>query len=153
MNSSTFAESMTIRSMTFDIESGSEVTFDELNISMGYCANAELGTNYENNYVAGTKIEVFGKKNCTIVADKPKITFEVPFFYQPSKGNLIIDFSWPNGDHELYVFASGTTGTTCISGDYGMATGDGYSETPHLFLNGKLSLDQMTFAGIKASFR
>ncbi|MCD4707715.1 MAG: hypothetical protein K8S62_08245 [Candidatus Sabulitectum sp.] len=147
---------MAINSITFDPSPGpgTEVTFDEFHVYMGYCANDELSATYDANYVNGWKYKVFERtSSVTFHASDPTIYFDTPFFYVPANGNLIMDIAWPDGEDEFYTYSSGTTGLTCVHGAYGSPSGDQYMETSHLFINGEMTLNQMTFAGIKASFR
>ncbi len=156
VQASEFPEAMTISSITFDPSPGpgTEVTFDEFHVYMGYCANDELNATYDANYINGWKYKVFERTSTvTFFASDPTIYFDTPFFYVPASGNLILDIAWPNGEDEFYTYSSGTTGFTCVYGSYDSPTGDQYMEISHLFINGALALDQMTFAGIKASFR
>ena len=156
MNASEFSEAMTISSITFDpaLGPGTEVTFDEYSVYMGYCANDELGATYDANYIGGVKYTVYERaSSVTFLATDPTIYFDTPFFYLPANGNLVFEIIWPDGDDEIYTYSSGTTGLTCVYGNFDSPTGDQYGETPHVFLNGSMALDQMTFAGIKASFR
>lgn len=156
MPSSEFPEAMTISSITFDpVEgSGTEVTFIEFYVDMGYCANDELSATYDANYIGGTKYTVFERTSpATFYASDLTIYFDTPFFYVPANGNLILEISWPDGEGQIYTFSSATTGFTSVYGAYNLPTGDQYMETPHIFINGELALDQTTFAGTKASFQ
>ncbi len=146
---------MTISSVTFDPSPGpgTEVTFDEFHVYMGYCDNDELGANYDANYANG-KYKVYERtSNVTFHASDPTIYFDTPFFYIPANGNLILDIAWPDGEDEFYTYSSGTGSLTCVYGDYNSPNGDQFMEISHMFINGDMALNQMTFAGIKASFR
>ena len=146
---------MTISSITFDPSPGpgTEVTFFEFYVDLGYCSSNELGAVYDANYVSGSKFRVFEKtSNVTFHATDPTIYFDTPFFFNPANGNLIIEIAWPDGEEEIYTYSSGTSGITCVTGDYNSPTGDEFSDISHMFINGELALEQTTFAGIKASF-
>ncbi len=155
-NASEFSEAMTISSMTFHPSPGpgTEVTFDEFIVYMGYCANDELGATYDANYIGGVKYKVYERSSSvTFLHTDLTIYFDTPFFYLPANGNLVFEVIWPEGRDEIYTYSSGTSGLTCVYGQYDLPSGDQYMETPHILLNGEMALDQMTFAGIKASFR
>lgn len=156
MPSDDFSEPMTINSISFDAVpgTGQQVTFYELSMDLGYCNAGELSTVYESNYASGTKIRVFETTDPVVVqASSPEIVFSTPFFYDPSAGNLIIDLIWPDGAGEFYSFNFATAGVSSISGAYDLPNGDAFTDMSHLYLNGAQSLSQLTFAGIKASFR
>jgi len=147
---------MTINSIGFDTVpgTGQQVTFYELSLDLGYCNAGELSSVYESNYVSGTKIRVFEINDPVVVqASSPEIVFNTPFFYDPAAGNLIIDMIWPDGDGEFYSFNFATAGVSSISGAYDLSNGDAFTDMSHLYINGAQSLSQLTFAGIKASFR
>lgn len=147
---------MTIRSITFDpvTGTGEETTFYEFSVDMGYCSNSELGTVYEANYTSGSKTRVFETTtNFTIAASSPTIYFDTPFLYNPAEGNLIIDIIWPDGEGEFYSYNFATAGVSSISGTYDISEGYAFTDMSHLFFSDALSFDQLTFAGIKASFR
>lgn len=156
MQSDDFSEPITINSISFDAVpgTGQEVTFYELSLDLGYCNAGVLSTVYESNYVSGTKARVFETTDPIVVqASSPEIVFSTPFFYDPAAGNLIIDMIWPDGDGEFYSFNFATPGVSSISGAYDLPEGDAFTDMSHMFLNGTLDLSQLTFAGIKASFR
>lgn len=133
---------------------GTEVTFDEFVVYLGYCANDELGATYDANYIGGVKYKVFERTNpITFLHTDLTIYFDTPFFYLPANGNLVFEVIWPDGKDEIYTYSSGTSGLTCVYGSFDLPSGDQYMETPHFLLNGEMALNQMTFAGIKASFR
>jgi len=156
VQSDDFSEPITINSISFDAVpgTGQQVTFYELSLDLGYCCSEELSTVYESNYVSGTKARVFETTDPIVVqASSPEIVFSTPFFYDPAAGNLIIDMIWPDGDGEFYSFNFATPGVSSISGAYDLPEGDAFTDMSHMFLNGTLDLSQLTFAGIKASFR
>ncbi len=157
VNASEFSEAMVINSISFFTGPGGQtnsVTFDEFYVDMGYCANDELGDRYDANYINGTKYRVFDSATPVTFQDTdPTIYFETPFFYVPANGNLVFEIAWPNGEDEIYTFYSTTTGNHTVSGAYDSPTGNPWMEVPHILINGDMALNQMTFAGIKASFR
>ena len=157
MNASEFSEAMVVSSITFFKAPGAShnsVTFDELYVDMGYCANSELVATYNDNYINGTKYRVYDSATSVTIQDTdPTIYFDTPFFYVPANGNLVFEIAWPNGKDEIYTFFSATTGVSTVHGAYDNPVGDPWREVPHILINGEMALDQTTFAGIKASFR
>ena len=147
---------MTISSISFVHAPGAqraEATFYEFYLDMGYCSNNELGAYYAENYVSGSKIRVFERTgNITFYASDPTIYFDSPFFFNPVNGNLIIDISWPDGEDEFYVYNHGTAGVSCVTSGFYDPSGYVFTDMAHLFLQGTWSMEQTTFAGIKASF-
>ena len=148
---------MIISSISFFLAPGgaaNRVTFFEYSLYMGYCASDELGPTYNDNYVNGWKYLVFERTSpFTFYETDPTVYFDTPFFYDPANGNLVFEIAWPDGEDEIRTFASATTGISCVNGGFGLPTGDMFSETPHILINGEMALNQSTFAGIKASFR
>lgn len=148
---------MTIDAISFHPVTGfgTHTNFTEFYLDMGYCATSELGPVFDSNYVSGSKVSVFARSSAfTVTAAEPwtTIALDTPFFFDPADGNLIIEISWPDGDEEFYTYSYGTTGVSLIKGAYGEGSGEENYEAPHLLLEGADSFQQMTFAGIKATF-
>ncbi len=148
---------MTISSVAWYPNSGyTSVTFDAFYINMGYCASDQLTEDFDANYVSGTKTQVFQRASTykvDAVYPWTAITLDTPFFYDPAQGNLIIEVDWPDGVDEIYTFNYYTGVNSLVMGPYGSPTGNVFMDAPYLQLQGELSLDQSTFAGIKATFR
>jgi hypothetical protein len=152
-----FSEAMVISSITFYKAPGASedhVTFDEFYVYMGYCASTELGRYFDSNYINGVKYKVYERTSPVTFHDSDlTINFDTPFFYNPANGNLVFEILWPDGRDEIYSFNSTTSGPTTVFGAYDSPKGQQFNETPHVLINGEMALSQMTFAGIKASFR
>ena len=156
VDSSEFSEPMLISSITFFPTSGStgDVTFDEFYVYLGYCTNEYLTENFNSNFENDMKYSVLERSNpITYHYTDPTIVFDTPFFYIPANGNLVLEFAWPGGDGEIFTFAADTSNFMSVAGSYDSATGDQLLEFPHLLINGEMELEQMTFAGLKATFR
>lgn len=157
VDASEFPEAMEINEIEFFFAPGAAedmVQFDEFYLHLGYCASDELSNNYQNNYVNGWKYKVYERTTPVVFhSSDPVITFDTPFFYDPSQGNLLFEIAWPNGRKEFYVYDGPSTGNSLLYGSYFSDTGDLYGLIPHLMFNGTLALEQTTFAGIKASFQ
>ena len=157
MPSTEFSEAMTINSVAwFPSEGYTSVTFEEFYVYMGYCSSDQLTETFDANYVSGTRTEVFQRTSSFMLAAVypwTTITLDTPFFYDPSLGNLIVEIQWPGGEEEIYTFNYYTGENTLVMAGYGLPTGSISPEAPYLQFQGELSLDQSTFAGIKATFR
>ncbi len=143
-----------IESISFEpVDPTSSVFFNEFTIYLGPCSSDELGTDFEANYLPGIKTEVFNRTDWTLDASPGWFTieFDTPYWYSGS-GNLIIDFEWPDGEHEIYNFNWDTGSNRALYADYGEPTGTNMTDIPHMLLNGTLALDQNTFGAIKALF-
>lgn len=153
-----FSEAMTINAVSWaPFEGlGDNVNFNAFTIDMGLCAADILNPMFDTNYISGTKIRVFERAaGFSVSAAYPwtTITLDTPFFYDPSAGSLILEIQWPSGNEQIYTFDFPTEGASIIKGGFGAASGDPFPQAPHLLIEGELSLSQMTFAGIKATFR
>jgi hypothetical protein len=146
---------MTISSVSFSPSSGESVMFYQFYMYMGYCADSELGTVYDDNYISGTRTSVIsntGGYSLTSATPWTGLPLDTPFFFDPAAGNLIIEIAWPDGEGEIYTFDHATAGVSMVSSGYGQSSGDTFTQGPYLLLEGAYSLEQVTFAGIKASF-
>ena len=148
---------MTINSVSWfpDVDY-TRVNFTALSLHMGYCSSDNLTENYADNYVSGTRTSVFERSSAyTVNASYPwtTIPLDTPFWYDPTAGNLIVEVEWPDGNNEIYTFNYSTPGVnSLVMGFYGLSYGNAFQNGPYLKFEGTLSLDQTTFAGIKASF-
>ena len=155
VQASEFEEPFTISSITFFPVpgTGEETIFYQLSIDLGYCTSAELESVYEGNYLSGTKTRVFERNSSfTVSSHSPTLYFDSPFVYNPAEGNLIIDMVWPDGEGEFYTYNFPTPGASAISGAYDIPEGYVLTDMSHLLIQGELSMEQSTFAGIKGSF-
>lgn len=156
VNSSEFSEAMVISSVTYIPAPGgnADVTLDNFCVDLGYCSSEYLAADFNSNYVNDWKYRVFERTSSFTFNDTDlTIYFDVPFFYEPANGNLVLEIAWLDGDGEIFTFISTTSGFTAVYGSYDSQAGDQYMETPHLLINGALALEQMTFAGLKSTFR
>jgi hypothetical protein len=130
-----------------------EATFDQLTISMGLCESDTLSATYDDNYIPGTKTEVFNAASHTVSAPTGDqwfyVTLDTPYWYN-GEDNLIIEFEWPSGSGSLYVYHWPTGGNRAVNGGYG--SGSGYPEVniPYMLLSGGLDFDQASFGSIKS---
>ncbi len=134
---------------------GTSVTLDTLAIYIGYSKNGELGTDFDANYLPGTRQLVFWEENCTINAPEPnqwfQIDLETPFSYSGS-GNLIIEYAWPDGYDEVFNYNWTGTVNRSLTGGWGAVTGFTTQDCPHILMSGALNLQNATFGLIKSLF-
>lgn len=131
-------------------------TFNDYSLYMGLCSNDELGVNFDDNYISGTRILVMSSSPYTTPSANPNEWFDnildTPFWYN-GEDNLIIEVEWSSGSGSLYSWHWDSGGQRCVIGPYGASSG---SETihnvPNLKLNGVLSLPSSTFGAIKTFF-
>lgn len=149
---------MEISSISYDPVQGmgDQVNFVSFSIDMGYCSSDELDPIYDTNYISGSKVRVFERTSAyTVNAVFPwtEIVLDTPFVFDPTVGNLIIEIQWPDGDAQIYSFDYATAGISLVTGAYGAGSGNGFTQAPHLLIQGEDAFSQMTFAGIKATFQ
>ena len=124
-------------------------------IYMGLCASDELGKEFEQNYIPGSKQLVFSMDDGWIysngVAEWFDLQLDTPFWYNGTD-NLLIDFAWTWGDVDIYVYAWDSGSQRSMYAPAGSATGYTDSTVIHMSLQGTLGLESSTFAHIKALF-
>ena len=156
--SSAFGEPVSISSIAYAPVQGlgEQVNFDSFAIDMGYASVDQLGPVFETNYVSGSKMRVFERTSSVsfdAVFPWTTIQLDTPFLYDPAEGNLIYEIHWPKGSAQFYSYDYPTSGISIVKGAYGSASGEPFSQAPHLLfdVSGE-AFEQMTFAGIKATF-
>jgi len=134
---------------------GTSVTLDTLAIFIGYSKSGELGTDFDDNYIPGTRKQVFWEEDCTIYAPEPsqwfQIDLELPFYYNGS-GNLIVEYAWPDGYDEIFNYNWTGTVERSLTGGWGASTGFTTQDCPHILFSGVLNLQNVTFGFIKSLF-
>ncbi|MCD4777277.1 MAG: hypothetical protein K8S15_14675 [Candidatus Aegiribacteria sp.] len=133
-------------------------SYNDLKIYMGLCSSNQLGLNFDDNYITGTKILVLSSSLYTTPSVNPNewfdIVFDTPFWYN-GQDNLLIEIEWSSaaGSDALYSWHWDGGANRCIFGRYGSSAAlFPKVEVPNLRLNGTLSLTNSTFARIKALF-
>ncbi len=131
-------------------------TFNSFKIYMGYGSSDQLGANYLNNYIAGTRTLVFSRSAYSVSASAGQwfsTTLDTPFFYNGSN-NLIIECEWSSATpNSIYIWHWTAGNNRGIYGPYGQATADNFEDhIPHFIFTGLLGLEQETFGSIKTSF-
>ena len=143
-----------IESLSFQINSGSRVNLGTLEIYLGHTDLAELGEEFEANYIAGTKTLVYDHSPEQLNAGAPgewlTIQLDQSFWYNGTD-NLVIEIDWPSGDNAIYVWGWIDNVNRSLAGTYENATGNLSWESLLMRLNGTLSLEPVTFGAIKAT--
>jgi len=156
---SDIGDAMTIESLSWirSVGGDPEGTFEDFKVYMGLCSSDELSTDYDSNYMSGTKLLVQESTSYTNGATNPNDWFDMildtPYWYN-GEDNLIIEMEWSSGNGSLFTWHWNGGDNRCVIGSYGSSIGD-YTEqmVPNLKLNGTLSLDATTFGAVKAAFR
>lgn len=133
-------------------------TYNDFKIYMGLCSSNELGLNFDDNYINGTKILILSSSLYTTTSVGPnewfEVIFDTPFWYN-GEDNLIIEIEWSSaaGTDALYTWNWDGGANRSVFGRFGTSTAlYQQSNVPNLRLNGTLSLSNSTFARIKAAF-
>ena len=131
-------------------------TFQDMKIYMGLCSSDELVSAFNANYIGGTRIEVMSGSPYTSQTVGPnewfEFVFDTPYWYN-GQDNLLIEIEWSDGDGSLYSWVWDAGTNRSMYGLYGEPTSLVRNSTaPNLRLNGTLSLENSTFARIKAAF-
>ncbi len=132
-----------------------EVHLHEFEIYMGYCASDELGTNFEQNYIPGSKQLVYSMADGWIYANGVGEWFDLQLdtsFWYNGTDNLLIDFIWTWGEEDIYVYAWDSGSPRSMLGGAASTTGNTDTVVLHMTLEGSLNLESSTFARIKALF-
>ena len=131
-------------------------TFNDMVIYMGLCDSDQLGSTFDDNYIAGTRILVLSSSSYVTetvgVNEWFNFVCDTPFWYN-CHDNLLIEIQWSSGLGSLYTWNWDAGDNRSMYGEYGMSTAlvQG-SNVPNLRLNGTLSLSNSTFARFKAAF-
>ncbi len=149
-------QSISFKRSTFGVDTA---TFADLNIYMGHGTADQLNPVFLNNYLPGTRTQVFDSGGIiTLTAGMNEwftINLDTPYWYS-GVNNLIIEFEWPSdepSEGSLYIWHWQAGTNRAIFGPFGSTTADEFETTvPHLRLNGNLELQTDTFGSIKARF-
>lgn len=144
-----------VNSISFLVASGDRVMLDHLDIFMGYSELDDLGMNFDDNYVPGSKTLVFEDDN--LIIDSPgsgqwlTLDLDVPFWYSGQQ-NLVLEFRWPGGSQEIDIWGwYPTANHTVFAPDWQASQGTPMMESLLFRLNGTLALEANTFGAIKAT--
>jgi hypothetical protein len=131
-------------------------SFNDLKVYLGLCASDDLVAAFDDNYISGTKTLVLSESSYTTSVVGINEWFEIPFttpFWYNGQDNLIIEIEWSSGSGSLYSWSALPGGIRRIYGPYGTTSALVLDDNfPTIQLNGTLSLENTTFAQIKAAF-
>lgn len=132
--------------------------YANVELYMGHTALSELTTTYDNNW-SSTPVQVYSNPMVQLgglaSGDLVNFPFDSNFEYNGTD-NLLVEFVWngPNETGSLYVFGWIAEGNRVLfEKEHDASTGTLSDEAAYMEIEAfPLSFDQMTFAGIKASF-
>ena len=129
--------------------------FSNFQIFVGHGASDELGTNFEDNYIAGTRTLVYSATSQTLFAQAEEwvtIDLDTPFDYN-GIDNLIVEINWSGGSGTFYTYKWQTGTNRCLTGaNPGSTTGSLSTQIGQIRLDLPLALESTTFAAIKRAF-
>ena len=133
--------------------------FNDVKIYMGYCASDQLVSTFEDNYVEGSRTQVFDSYTYVFSGSAGEwctIQLDTPFTYWFGQGNLLIEVTWssPVDNQSFYTYGWDTGIIRAVAataaGAPSVPTGSLSSAMSRLKLVGDyLDLESTTFAGIK----
>jgi len=135
--------------------------FESVIIYMGLCADDQLGSVFEDNYIPGTRTLVYDAAS-QVVSGNPdewaSISLDTDYGYDSSAGNLIIEVTWVSClDLKSFYVRSWDTGTIRAVAYTGVGapsnpTGSLSSAMPRLKLTGTAqgALEVLTFGAVKS---
>lgn len=126
----------------------------DFKIYMGYSSLDVLGTNFNNNFIPGTRTLVYSRDPLIITGVAPETwftsTLDTPFFYNGTN-NLLVEIEWSTGSNSIYIYHwDAGMGRSIVSQTYGSSSGDQDVIVPHFILSGTLDLEGSTFGSIKS---
>ena len=134
---------------------GTSASFSNFKIYLGHGASDELGTAFEDNYIAGTKVLVFDSASVTLTANPEEwvtLDLDTPFDYNGTD-NLIMEIQWEGGSGTFYTYKWQTGLSRCLTASNpSLPTGVLSTQMCQLRLELPLAFEQTTFAAIKRAF-
>ncbi len=154
---SEIGNAMTISALKWKRVTGfgeNNTNLQDFKIYMGYSSLDVLGTNFNNNFIPGTRTLVYSRDPLVITGVAPETwftsTLDTPFFYNGTN-NLLVEIEWSTGSNSIYIYHwDAVLGRSVVSQTYGTPTGDLDVIVPHLILSGTLDLESSTFGSIKS---
>jgi len=128
-------------------------SFTDFNIYLGYCPDDILGTEFDANYIEGSRTLVHHSDNITVAEGTDEwftIDLDSPYWYDGS-GNLIMEITWGSGSGSVRNYQFDTPMTPVLlkspvpDGEVGFLS----SIRCQFMLEGIQQLETGTFAGIK----
>lgn len=137
--------------------------FAGLKVYMGLCAEDDLGSVFEENYIEGTRTLVY-QSSSKVMSGSPgdwsTLQLDTPYPYYQNDGNLIVEVTWDSCvDHQsFYVYSWDTGAIRAVSSTQAGApsnpSGSLSSAMARLILTGSSggAFSSMTFGSVKHSF-
>ncbi len=121
---------------------------------MGVAADSELTSTFSDNYLYGTRTQVYSTaaQQMTALPDQwMTILLDTPYYYNGTD-DLIIELEWVGGSNMFYTYLwdTGTNRGLMNKSDVGSPTGVLYTTMSELMFAPASALEQQTFASIKA---
>lgn len=131
-------------------------TYNNFKLYMGVAAGSELTDTFENNYMAGTRVQVYATPSQSMHAEADgwmTITLDTPYEYDGT-GNIILELEWAGGSNMFftYMWQTGANRGLMNKSNIGNPTGTLSTKMSELMFQPALTLEVTTFAGIKALF-
>lgn len=123
-------------------------------IYMGLCSSDQLSSNFENNWIPGSRTLVFETAQLDLNATPGEwepVVLQTPYWYN-GQDNLLIEVQWASADtnYSFYTWKWNTgTARSVKATSLGSATGVLSTQMSELQLTGTMSLDGATFAEVK----
>ena len=158
MLASEIGDAIEIESLSWKrhVSGDTQSTLNDYSLYMGLCSSDVLGTNFDDNYISGSRTLVMSSSPYTTPSVNPNEWFDnildTSFWYNGAD-NLIIEIEWSSGTGSLYTWHWDSSSQRCVIGAYGASNANEISSNvPNIRLNGILSLSNTTFGQIKAAF-
>lgn len=153
------SQPLTVTEFAFTAAAGpAEANYANVELYMGHTALSELTATYDNNW-SSTPVQVYSNPlvqlGGLVAGELINFPLDSSFEYNGTD-NLLVEFVWngPDESGSLYVFGWIAEGNRVLFEKvHDASTGTLSDEAPYLKIEAfPLSFEQMTFAGIKASF-
>lgn len=138
--------------------------FENMKVYVGLCAEDDLGSVFDENYIEGTRTLVYENPSQVMSGasgDWAALQLDTPYLYDMEAGNLIIEVTWDSCiDHQSFYVHSWDTGAIrAVSntqiGAPSSPTGSLSSAMARLILTGSSggSFTSLTFGSVKTLFK
>lgn len=135
--------------------------FVTFKVWMGLCGSDQLGSNFDDNYITGTRTLVY-ESSSEVMSGSPDTWASIPldtdYLFDAQAGNLIIEVTWEScADLKSFYVRSWDSGTIRAVGYTQVGapshpTGSLSSSLPRLMLTGSAqgALETLTFGAVKS---
>jgi hypothetical protein len=131
-----------------------EGTFYDFEVYLAQTELESLGSEFDENWVAGTRELVFQRDSLTLTNSPDQwveFDLDAPYWYDGTQ-NLVFEFLWSSAETEdacMYSWHWDAGSIRSVNGGYADSTGTLSSLVLMLEIEGELALDGATFGGIK----